>query len=75
MKITDVQDLYVAHNKVEDFNVLIAACGSEVAMRTAVEYFNDAYMAHNRSDIEISRFDDVNTQFDCDYVLTSCDVF
>ena len=75
MKITDVQGLYVAHNKVEDFNVLIAAGSTEDAMRCAVEYFNDAYMAHNRSDIEISHFDDVTTRFDCDYVVSDWDAF
>ncbi len=74
MKITDVQGLYVAHNKAENYNVLVCAQDREEAKAIAVSYFDDAYMEHDASSIEIQSFDDVTTRFDCDYVISAYDV-
>ena len=67
MKAVDMTNLYVGYNKEEDFRILICALeGEKEAQRLANEYASDNNM--NES-FEISEFNDLNTHFDCDYVI------
>ena len=69
MLVTDFFGLYVGNNITENFKILINACDENEARKVAKDYFTDADMACDDSDIEIEEFDDINTQFDCDYVV------
>lgn len=67
MKINDMTNLYVGYNKEEDFRILICSFdGKEGAEKIAEEYRIDTEM--NKT-FEISEFVDINTHFDCDYVI------
>ena len=70
MGITDISGLYVARNDLENFNILVCAQDEEEAMDLAVTYFFEGNFEHHaRRDITISEFDDINTHFDCDYII------
>ena len=73
MKVTDLAGLYVAYNTKEDFRILVVAQDQQEAMQVARNYFSDSGMNSMPNDIEISEFDDVDTKFDCDYVVTFAD--
>lgn len=73
MKITDLNGLYVAYNTEEDFRILVVAQDEAEAMDVARSYFSDSNMYSLPDGIEISEFDDVETKFDCDYVVTFAD--
>ena len=67
MKATDMVNLYVGYNKEEDFRILICAVeGEKEAQRLANEYALDSGMEES---FEISEFNDIDTHFDCDYVI------
>lgn len=67
MKITEMANLYVGYNEKENIKVLICAINKEEAEYVAEDY-------KFRNDIEgnfvISTYDNVETEFDYDYVLT-----
>ena len=68
MKAIDMTNLYVGYNKEEDFRILICAIeGEKEAQRLANEYALDSGM--KEESFEISEFNDINTHFDCDYVI------
>ena len=73
MKITELTNLFVGYNKSEDFRVLICALDSEEAMNIVRGYAACAHLSSDPSDWSISELKDVNTHFDCDYVITSGD--
>ena len=68
MKATDMTNLYVGYNKKEDFRILICTVeGEKEAQRLANEYALDSGM--KEESFEIGEFNDINTHFDCDYVI------
>lgn len=67
MKINDLTNLWVGYNKTEDFRVLICALDIEEAQEIANGYLLDTNM---KGTFEITEFDNLETHFDCDYVLT-----
>ena len=70
MRIDKISGLYVAHNHPENFNILVCAQDEEEAKELAVGYFFEGnFPNHDPGDIEISEFNDVNTHFDCDYII------
>ena len=73
MKITDIAGLYVAYNTKEDFRILVVAQDKEQAMNVARSYFSDSSMYSMPDGIEINEFNDIETKFDCDYVVTYAD--
>ena len=66
MKINELTNLWVGYNKKEDFRILICACDEIEAKEIADEYRDDSNM---EGDFEIKEFNDINTHFDCDYVV------
>ena len=69
MKIHELKGLWVANNTKENFKILIVALDAEEAMELARGYFNDSGMDSFPENIEISAFDDMGIEFDCDYVV------
>ncbi len=70
MRINEINGLFVAYNHPENFRILVCAQDKEEAMELAVEYFFEGnFPNHDPDNIEISEFSDVNTHFDCDYVI------
>jgi hypothetical protein len=68
MKAVDMTNLYVGYNKEEDFRILICSVEGEYgAQRLADEYALDSGM--EEESFEISEFNDIDTHFDCDYVI------
>ena len=67
MKVNELTNLWVGHNKVENFKVLICALDKEEAQKIADDYCIDSHM---ESKFEITEFNNLEIQFDCDYVLT-----
>lgn len=68
MKINELNNLWIGLNEEENFKVLICALDAEEAQEIAENYRLDSYMEGN---FAITEFSDVNTVFDCDYVLTN----
>ena len=67
MKVTDMTNLYVGYNKEEDFRILICSVeGEKEAQRLANDYADDSNL---KGEFEIQEFNDINTHFDCDYVI------
>lgn len=66
MFISDMTNLFIAHNEREDFNLAIVANDSNEALELAKDYGEDTGL-HN--DWEIGDFD-VATKLDCDYIIT-----
>lgn len=67
MKVNDLNNLFVGYNTAERFRVLICALDIEEAQEIADGYRFDSRM---EGYFEVSEFDDIDTKFDCDYVLT-----
>ena len=67
MKINDISGLYVGRNKEEKFNVLICASDEFEAQAVANSYLADSGLCGS---FEIEEFEDIETRFDCDYILT-----
>lgn len=67
MIITDLNNLYVGYNETENFRILICALDVQEAQEIANEYRFDSNMCGS---FEITEFTDINTHFDCDYVVT-----
>lgn len=65
MKIEDMDNLFTAHNKTENFNVFIVALDTIEAMEIARGYGFDAGL---KNDWEIRRFE-ITDKADCDYIL------
>lgn len=66
MKINELTNLYVGYSKVDDFRVLICASDEAEAQEVANIYLSDT---HLEGTFEITEFKDINTRFDCDYIL------
>lgn len=67
MKVTDMTNLWVGYNEVEDFRVLICAQDEQEARQIANGYRVDTLM---EGTFEITEFDNTDLRIDCDYVLT-----
>lgn len=67
MKVNELTNLWVGYNATEDFRVLICALDNIEAQDTANEYCNDTQM---NGSFEVTEFTDMETHFDCDYILT-----
>lgn len=67
MKVTEMTNLYVAHNDVEDFTILICATDETDAKDKAIEYACDTGMAPYGIWTISDLADDSN--FNCDYVI------
>ncbi len=67
MCITDMTNLFVGYNETEDFRILICALDAQEAYEIANEYRFDTNM---NGQFEITELTDINTKFDCDYVVT-----
>ncbi len=66
MKVTELEGLYVATNT-DNFKILVASDDSFDAKIKAENYFGDAGISSKN--VKIEEFSDVNTHFDCDYVV------
>lgn len=71
MKITELNNLWVAFNKDEDFRVLVVASDLEEACDLIREYANDSHLEGIWDVKELSEVkDELNDlRFDCDYVI------
>ena len=67
MKVNELTNLWVGYNEVENFRVLICALDVEEAQEIADDYCLDSHMEGR---FEITEFSNIDTHFDCDYVLT-----
>lgn len=67
MKVNELINLWVGYNEVENFRVLICALDIEEAQEIANGYRFDSGM---EGKFEITEFDDINTKFDCDYMIS-----
>ena len=67
MKVNDMNNLFVGFNEDANFRILICADDEEEAQRIADEYCEDADMSGY---FEILEFSNLDTRFDCDYVVT-----
>ena len=68
MKINELSGLYVVKNEKENFTILVAALDYQEATELAKDYFIDSDM--NYEELSVYDFSDINTQFDCDYIIT-----
>ena len=68
MKANELNNLWVGYNKTENFRVLIVALDQEEAQEIVDGYCLDSNM---EGKFEIAEFDNLDTHFDCDYVLMS----
>lgn len=67
MKVNEIEGLYVGYNRTENFRILIATYdGIEKAKELADEYCNDGNFT---GEFEVTEFTNVNTKFDCDYII------
>ncbi len=66
MKITDMDGLYVA-TSTDNFKILVASFDIFDAKTKAENYFGDAGI--DSKNVKVEAFTDVNTCFDCDYVV------
>jgi hypothetical protein len=66
MKVNDMTNLWVGYSEEDDFRVLICALDLEEAQEIADEYLSDT---HLEGAFVITEYEDVNTHFDCDYIL------
>lgn len=69
MKINEFNNLWCAKYEKENFTICVLAVDIYEAMEVAMEYFNDSQWEVTNEDITITRFRDMNTHFDCDYVI------
>ncbi|WP_419083153.1 hypothetical protein [Phocaeicola sp.] len=68
MKINELSGLYVVKNENENFTILVTALDYQEAIEIAKGYFIDSGM--NYEELSVRNFSDINTQFDCDYIIT-----
>lgn len=68
MKINELSGLYVVKNEKENFTILVVALDYQEATEIAKDYFIDSDM--NYEELSVCDFSDINTQFDCDYIIT-----
>lgn len=68
MKAHEMQNLWVGINRKENFKALICAIDIQEATEIARGYRLDTGMD---GEFEIVDFDNQDTKFDCDYVLTN----
>ena len=66
MKITDIKNLYVGYNEKENFRILIGSNDENEADTLAEYYRQDSNL---KGEFKISEFNDINTHFDCDYII------
>ena len=66
MKVTDINGLFIGYNKEENFRILIAAEDKDEAVKVAKSYNDDSNL---QGEFEVNEFEDVNTKFDCDYII------
>ena len=66
MKANEMQNLWVGHNKTEDFKILICASDEIEAQEIADSYKDDTNM---EGKFEIKEFCDTEERFNCDYVV------
>jgi hypothetical protein len=69
MKINEIEGLWCATNIKEDFTILVVALEEIEAKEIAIGYFDDSNMSVQPDEIKITKFTDLDTQFDCDYVV------
>lgn len=67
MKVIEMNNLWVGRNETENFKVLICALDAEDAKEIANAYCTESRMS---GEFEIEEFQNADTNFDCDYVLT-----
>lgn len=67
MNVNELTNLFVGYNKTENFKVLICAGDEEEAQEIADDYCEVSDMD---GCFVINEFSNINTRFDCDYVLT-----
>ena len=67
MKVSELNNLWVGHNVKKNFTVLICALDEKEAYRIANDYRLDSKM---EGEFDISKFDNMHIDIDCDYVLT-----
>ena len=67
MDITKINGLWVVKNAIENFTVLVAALDKMEAYEIAEGYFFESHMSTEQ--LSASEFNDINTRFDCDYIL------
>lgn len=68
MKVNELSGLYVVKNEKENFTILVAALDYQEATEIAKDYFIDSDMSYE--ELSVCDFSDINTQFDCDYIIT-----
>lgn len=67
MKVNELINLWVGYNEVEDFRILICALDEVEAQEIVDGYCLDSHM---EGKFEITEFYDINTRFDCDYMIS-----
>ena len=68
MKIVDMTNLWTVTNTEADFKIFVVAMDEAEAMEVSREYFSDAGMDSDPSNIEIAEFD-IADKVDCDYIV------
>lgn len=68
MKVTDLENLWVARNAEANFTMLICALDEQEAIEAAEQYRCDTNMSGN---FQAEEFKDEATRFDCDYVVVA----
>lgn len=68
MTIVDMSNLWTVTNTAEDFKIFVVAMDEEEAMERSREYFSDAGMDSDPSNIEIAEFV-IADKADCDYIV------
>ena len=68
MKANEMQNLWVGHNRTENFKVLICAFDEIEAYEVSESYRRDSHMEDH---FEITEFTNMEERFDCDYVITN----
>ena len=68
MKANELHNLWVGYNKTENFRVLIVALDQKEAQEIVDVYCLDSNM---EGKFEVAEFDNLDTHFNCDYVLMS----
>ena len=66
MTVIGMTNLFVGYNEEEDFRILIGASDESEADTMAEYYRQDSKL---KGKFEISEFNDINTHFDCDYII------
>lgn len=70
MRLADMNNLWVGYSRTDDFRICIAAFDAVEALQIANDYARDSGLY---GPFTVSRFEDENTQFDCDYIICQGD--